>query len=49
MTDEPVLVYIGHAATGPGFNVYACPPCTDTYPPMSDPLDALMRSMGADA
>ncbi|MFJ2832689.1 hypothetical protein ACIPC1_34925 [Streptomyces sp. NPDC087263] len=40
-TDEPVLVHEVHAATGPGFNVYACPDCADHYPPMTDPLELL--------
>ncbi|WP_328768957.1 hypothetical protein [Streptomyces sp. NBC_00286] len=38
-TSEPVLVHEVHAATGPGFNVYACPDCADHYPPMTDPLE----------
>ncbi|MFD4261021.1 hypothetical protein ACFWR9_26195 [Streptomyces sp. NPDC058534] len=40
-TDEPVLVHEVHAATGPGFNVYACPECAPQYPPMTDPLEIL--------
>ncbi|MGK9460498.1 hypothetical protein ACSLFT_10745 [Streptomyces sp. G6] len=40
-TDEPVLVHEVHAATGPGFNVYACPECAPHYPPMPDPLEIL--------
>ncbi|MFE9767858.1 hypothetical protein ACFYPC_25615 [Streptomyces sp. NPDC005808] len=40
-TDEPVLVHEVHAATGPGFNVYACPDCADHYPPQTDPLELL--------
>lgn len=40
-TDEPVLVHEVHAATGPGFNVYACPECAPHYPPTTDPLDIL--------
>ncbi|AOW88476.1 hypothetical protein BC342_20295 [Streptomyces olivaceus] len=40
-TDEPVLVHEVHAATGPGFNVYACPECAPNYPPPTDPLDIL--------
>ncbi|MFZ3596623.1 hypothetical protein [Streptomyces sp. BH104] len=43
-TDEPVLVYEVHAPTGPGFNVYACPECAPSYPPMVDPLDILDRA-----
>jgi hypothetical protein len=38
-TYEPVLVHEVHAATGPGFNVYACPDCAAHYPPLRDPLD----------
>ncbi|MBV1938370.1 hypothetical protein KUF83_17630 [Streptomyces sp. BV286] len=38
-TDRPVLVHEVHAATGPGFNVYACPDCADDYPPMTDVLE----------
>ncbi|MEV5608068.1 hypothetical protein [Streptomyces sp. NPDC052225] len=40
-TDEPVLVHEVHAATGPGFNVYACPECAPTFPPMTDVLEQL--------
>ncbi|WP_320776680.1 hypothetical protein [Streptomyces sp. CRN 30] len=36
-TDRPVLVHEVHAATGPGFNVYACPDCAPGYPPRRDP------------
>ncbi|WP_307539507.1 hypothetical protein [Streptomyces sp. V3I8] len=38
MTNRPILVHEVHAATGPGFNVYACPECADQYPPMTDVL-----------
>ncbi|NGO45764.1 hypothetical protein [Streptomyces ureilyticus] len=38
-TNTPVLVHEVHAATGPGFNVYACTECADHYPSMSDPLE----------
>ncbi|MEV0218453.1 hypothetical protein [Streptomyces sp. NPDC050704] len=38
-TSHPVLVHEVHAATGPGFNVYACPECADHYPPMTDVLE----------
>ncbi|MCX5060639.1 hypothetical protein OHB10_20155 [Streptomyces sp. NBC_01597] len=41
ITDEPVLVHEVHAATGPGFNVYACPPCAAHYPPQPDTLELL--------
>lgn len=40
-THEPVLVHEVHAATGPGFNVYACPDCADHYPPLTDPPELL--------
>ncbi|TLS41986.1 hypothetical protein FE633_33465 [Streptomyces montanus] len=40
-TSEPVLVHEVHAATGPGFNVYACPECAHHYPPMTDALQLL--------
>ncbi|MGW6009091.1 hypothetical protein [Streptomyces sp. NPDC055210] len=39
VTAQPVLVHEVHAATGPGFNVYACPECADQYPPMTDVLE----------
>ncbi|MCZ4508861.1 hypothetical protein O3Q52_11725 [Streptomyces sp. ActVer] len=35
-TSHPVLVHEVRAATGPGFNVYACSECADLYPPMTD-------------
>jgi DNA-directed RNA polymerase subunit RPC12/RpoP len=38
-TSHPVLVHEVHAATGPGFNVYACSECADHYPPMTDALE----------
>jgi hypothetical protein len=41
MTDTPVLVHEVHAATGPGFNVYACRECADHYPPLTDALELL--------
>ncbi|WP_369248411.1 hypothetical protein [Streptomyces sp. R41] len=40
-TDEPVLVHEVHAATGPGFNVYACPECANHYPPLTDTQELL--------
>jgi len=40
-TSEPVLDHEVHAATGPGFNVYACPDCADHYPPLTDTLELL--------
>ncbi|MGP4044756.1 hypothetical protein [Streptomyces sp. 2A115] len=38
-TDAPILVHEVYAATGPGFNVYACTECADHYPPMTDVLE----------
>ncbi|MDQ0776590.1 DNA-directed RNA polymerase subunit RPC12/RpoP [Streptomyces aurantiacus] len=43
-TSSPVLVHEVHAATGPGFNVYACSECADQYPPMTDVLELLEPS-----
>ncbi|MBT2399772.1 hypothetical protein [Streptomyces sp. ISL-100] len=40
-TDAPVLVHEVHAATGPGFTVYACPECAEHYPPLTDALELL--------
>ncbi|TGA84067.1 hypothetical protein, partial [Streptomyces sp. MZ04] len=40
-TDAPVLVHEVHAATGPGFNVYACQACATHYPPPTDALELL--------
>lgn len=40
-TDDPVLVHEVHAATGPGFNVYACADCAMHYPPQPDPLELI--------
>lgn len=40
-TDAPVLVHEVHAATGPGFNVYACEGCAASYPPPTDVLELL--------
>ncbi|WP_329364807.1 hypothetical protein [Streptomyces sp. NBC_01483] len=44
VTENPVLVHEVHAATGPGFNVYACPECAAHYPPMTDVLELLENS-----
>ncbi len=41
VTDSPVLVHEVHSASGPGFNVYACPDCAPHYPPQQDPLEWL--------
>jgi hypothetical protein len=38
-TDTPVLVHEVRAATGPGFNVYACRECADHYPPLTETLE----------
>ncbi|MGW0731199.1 hypothetical protein [Streptomyces sp. NPDC002851] len=48
VTDEPVVVSEAHAATGPGFNVYACPGCTVHYPSVPDVFDLLptRRTLG---
>ncbi|MBO1334666.1 hypothetical protein [Streptomyces sp. VRA16 Mangrove soil] len=41
-TEAPVLVHEVHAATGPGFNVYACEACAPLYPPpLVDELELL--------
>jgi hypothetical protein len=40
-TTAPVLIHEVHAATGPGFNVYACPDCAPLYPPLPDAMDIL--------
>lgn len=37
VTEQPVLVHEVHAATGPGFNVYACQDCALAYPPLPSP------------
>jgi hypothetical protein len=31
ITDQPIIIRIIHAATGPGWNVYACPDCAPHY------------------
>jgi hypothetical protein len=41
ITDEPVVVSEVHSASGPGFNVYACPTCAPLFPPVPDVLDLL--------
>ncbi|BBC33272.1 hypothetical protein SGFS_045660 [Streptomyces graminofaciens] len=41
MTSTPVVVHEEHAATGPGFTVYACPECAEHYPPPADALEPL--------
>ncbi|MEV0639641.1 hypothetical protein AB0I77_32845 [Streptomyces sp. NPDC050619] len=40
-TEEPVLIHEVHAASGPGFNVYACAECAIHYPPSPDALELL--------
>ncbi|POX56418.1 hypothetical protein C3489_05030 [Streptomyces sp. Ru71] len=40
-TGTPVLVHEVHAATGPGFNVYAWSECAVHYPTTTDVLDLL--------
>ncbi|MBA2944905.1 hypothetical protein [Streptomyces himalayensis] len=39
LTDAPVLVSEVHQASGPGWNVYACPGCAPHFPPLPDVLD----------
>ncbi|MDX3642360.1 hypothetical protein [Streptomyces sp. MB09-02B] len=41
ITDRPVVVSEVHQATGPGFNVYACPDCAPRFPPVPDVLSLL--------
>ena len=41
ITDTPVLIQEIHSASGPGWNVYACPDCAPHYPPAPDPLEEL--------
>ncbi|MFS8201013.1 hypothetical protein ACLVWQ_20275 [Streptomyces sp. CWNU-52B] len=36
-----MLVHEVHAATGPGFNVYACQECAGHYPPFPDAYELL--------
>ncbi|MBD0842243.1 MULTISPECIES: hypothetical protein [unclassified Streptomyces] len=47
MTDRPVVVSEVHANTGPGFNVYACPGCAPSFPPLPDVLTLLPPSRRA--
>lgn len=38
-TRQPVVVAIGHGASGAGGTVYACPgPCADSFPEQRDPF-----------
>ncbi|MEV6317090.1 hypothetical protein [Streptomyces sp. NPDC051776] len=37
-TASPVVVHEVHGASGPGWNVYACPACAPYFPPVPDPL-----------
>ncbi|WP_369146617.1 hypothetical protein [Streptomyces sp. R44] len=41
ITTTPITVSEVHQASGPGFNVYACPDCTPHFPPLLDALDLL--------
>lgn len=41
LTDEPVVVSEVHAASAPGFNVYACPTCAPHIPKPPDVLELL--------
>ncbi|MGW0731171.1 hypothetical protein [Streptomyces sp. NPDC002851] len=34
ITDAPVIVSEVHQNSGPGFCVYACPPCAPHFPPL---------------
>lgn len=38
ITDHPVLIQEVHGASGPGWNVYACPDCAPHYPPLPDDM-----------
>ncbi|WP_149826071.1 hypothetical protein [Streptomyces tailanensis] len=44
VTDRPVIVSEVHQATGPGFNVYACPDCAPHFPPVPDVLSLLTEA-----
>ncbi|WP_055550155.1 hypothetical protein [Streptomyces sp. NBRC 110028] len=41
-TREPVVVAIGHSASGGGGTVYACPGCAPTFPQQRDPFSSLL-------
>lgn len=41
VTDRPVIVSEVHANSGPGFNVYACPPCASLLPAVPDVYELL--------
>ena len=41
VTTSPVLVSEVHAASGPGFNVYACAECAPLIPKLPDAFDLL--------
>lgn len=41
VTSTPVLVSEVHAASGPGFNVYACAECAPSFPGPPDVFDLL--------
>ncbi|MFB7372087.1 hypothetical protein ACFC0D_19845 [Streptomyces sp. NPDC056222] len=41
VTTTPITVSEVHQASGPGFNVYACPTCAPHFPPLPDALDLL--------
>ncbi|MET9374384.1 hypothetical protein ABZX98_09575 [Streptomyces sp. NPDC002992] len=41
ITTTPITVSEVHQASGPGFNVYACPTCAPHFPPLPDALDLL--------
>jgi hypothetical protein len=46
VTENPVLVHEHHAATGPGFNVYACGECAVHYPPPTDAFGVRQDATG---
>ncbi len=41
ITATPITVSEVHQASGPGFNVYACPDCAPHFPPLLGALDLL--------
>ncbi|MDR3081452.1 MAG: hypothetical protein LBV60_11100 [Streptomyces sp.] len=44
LTRDPVVVHEVHSPSGPGFNIYACPPCAPNYPPLPVIQDLFPRS-----
>ncbi|MGW2329114.1 hypothetical protein ACWC5C_25625 [Streptomyces sp. NPDC001700] len=42
-TRQPVVVAIGHGASGGGGTVYACPgECADSFPKQRDPFEPML-------